>query len=204
MRLAGAVRVEDAQRDGLHPPQSADGVREMLGREFADRIGRVGVRGVVFPGRAVQVAVDGARGSQHKSADARVAHGLQQGDGAADVGCVVLARIQDRFGHAHPGGQVADHVHALEHRPHAGDVGDIAALEMHGRVQPLGVAAAQVIHGPHRMAACDQRIGERGTEETGAASDEDFHVIPGASSVRARPADAGADGRPSAPPLPRC
>lgn len=91
----------------------------------------------------------------------------------------VLARVKHRLRHAHPRGQMADHVHALQHRPHPGDVGHIAALKMNRRVQALGVSAAQVIDGAHRVAAGNQGVGERRTQEAGAASDEDFHPIPG-------------------------
>ena len=97
--LTGAIGVEDAQSDGLDTPELAYGMNVLLGRPFADGVGRVRMGYVAFPNRLTRLpTVDGARRSQYHPPDSGIAHGFHQTDRAADIHEIVITRVQDGLG----------------------------------------------------------------------------------------------------------
>jgi len=112
--LAWAIGIEDAQDHRLDAPQRADGVDVVLGGQLADGIRRTGVGDGVFVDALVGLlAIHRARRREDDSAHARIAHGLNERDRAADVGGVVIARIQHTLTDADAGSQMKHTIDAL-------------------------------------------------------------------------------------------
>ena len=71
-------------------------------------------------------AVHSAAGGEHEAANTGVQRGVQQGERAENVVPEIFARVLDRLANIGVGGKVHHRVHAREHWPEPGFVGDVA------------------------------------------------------------------------------
>lgn len=132
----------------------------MFGGPFADGVGGVGLGGVVFvDGLLGLTAVGGAGGGEDDAADAGVAHGFHEADGAADVDLIVFLRVEDGLGDGDAGGEVVDAIYLGEKGPEEGDVVDVALDELDGGGRRPLPPTAEIIKHNDLMSIADEALG---------------------------------------------
>ena len=110
-------------------------------------------------------AINRAGRSQHHPPHLCVAHGFHQGDGAAHVHVVVIAREKLGFGHRDPRCEVIDAVHILQKRPEQRFIVDIPLGEFNFREQAGGVPSGGVVQDAHIMPLTGEAVAERRPEK---------------------------------------
>ena len=129
-RLSWAVGVKDAQGDRLEADQLPHGEKIVLCRHFAHRIGDSRLDRHLFADRLRRLPpVDSGAASEDNAADAHIAAGFKQGNGAADVDVVVFAWVENRGRHTDTRRQVIDHIHAVKQGPDVGHIAHIAPFD---------------------------------------------------------------------------
>ena len=180
--LARAVVVGGAADQGVGAVGVDEGADEKVAAGLRGRVGRGGLdRRGLGEGPLLDRAVD-LVGRDLQVADARVARGVEQHEGAEDVGGDELARGLDRAVDVRLGGEVDDGVAALDRAPDGVAVGDVALdqLEAIGR-QALEVLAparvGELVEHPDRVLreALEAIVDEARADEAGAAGDEQPH-----------------------------
>lgn len=181
--LAFAVlpRTEDVavpqDRDG-----NADEVVEteqvLFARKFADAVWGQGLGGMrLRRGEDVRGAIErAARGGEDDFFDAMFFTGVQEGDGAEDVRLGAADRILDGLRYARGRGLMRDRIRLFfgEYLVH-GRIMDIYLIQRNARRKILFFSGGKVVKDRDSMAAVEQLFNDMGSDESGAARDENFH-----------------------------
>lgn len=181
--LVGAVVVGAVGDRGAKPVGAGPGAHEHVGARLGARVrrGRVVRRLLGELGGVVerQVAVD-LVGGDVVVADAVLPHGLQQSEGALDVGAQERLRVGDRVVVVALGGVVHDRVVARDDAVQQLGIADVADDELHAvGGQPrdvLGVAGVgQLVQDGdvHPGVVVDHVVHEVAADEAAAARDDD-------------------------------
>jgi len=200
VRLTGAATlvraggVEVAQRGGADAVRHVEGRQHALAEELAlavraHRLARVRL----VDGHAHRVAEDNARRGEDDLVDLVIAHGLEQGQRAADVVAEVKARLGDRLAHVGVGGEVDHRLHAVrgEDAVQTGAVADVAYHQRHV-ADGLAVAAPEVVEHDHLLARLSRVEHVVAAHIARAAGDQDHGCPPSTTSPAARPGARGA------------
>jgi hypothetical protein len=143
--LSGSRGVEIPE---THRTQSVRAVR--LERVFKKKLRRaIGIdrrtRRLLRDRNLCRNAVHGATGRKHETANPSVQSGVQKTQCRGHIVAEILARILHRFPNVGVGGEVQHRVHARQHRPQPGFVGNVALDEFEAQGQAAAPSGEIVI-----------------------------------------------------------
>ena len=187
-RRMRANRVEVAQQDDAPAVvRTVEVAEDLLDHQLgaAIGIGHAADGHILLERGDIVHSVHGGGGAEDDLFTAVVAHGLEQGDGAADVVVEVLERLDDALAHGLEPGEVDDTVDLLrlEDVVQTIAVADIAliefellAAELLNPAQGLALAVVEVVEDDDVISGIHQLNARVGTDVTGAACYENGHV----------------------------
>lgn len=188
-RAGGLARAEGVERadDGDRQFEgSVERFRKPVCGDLGSAVRRLPLIGMLFiDGNIAGCAVNLGSGSDENLGSAELAGGLQDVEGALDVGIHVGIRRVIAEGDGDQGGEVEDDVDAFHRGFHAVRVADVTAEEVDFRaflpaeaVQPAKRAEGVVAdEGAHLAALGDEVFGEVAADETIGAGDENGFVF---------------------------